>query len=106
MFDPTQMLLLVAVLLVLVLSGIHIAVSLLTTAALGLYLMQGDLGVVSTFISNSAYEVIRDYVFAVVPLFMLMGEFLSKCGAAKDLFAVVNRGTKWIPGRLAVATVF
>lgn len=106
MFDPTQMLLLVVVLIVMVLSGIHIAISLLTTAFLGLYLMQGDIFVVSTFISNSAYEVIRDYVFAVVPLFLLMGEFLAKCGAAGDLFAVVNRATKWIPGRLAVATVF
>ena len=106
MFDPSQMILLIAVLMALVLSGIHLAVSLLTTAAFGLYLMQGELGVVGTFISNSAYEVIRDYVFAVIPLFILMGEFLAKCGAASDLFAVVNRATKWIPGRLAVATVF
>jgi C4-dicarboxylate transporter DctM subunit len=106
MFDPGQMLLLVLVLMAMVLSGIHIAISLLTMAFLGLYLMQGDINVASTFISNSAYEVIRDYVFAVIPLFMLMGEFLAKCGAASDLFAVVQRATKWIPGRLAVATVF
>jgi tripartite ATP-independent transporter DctM subunit len=106
MFDPSQMLLLIGVLMVLVLSGIHLAIALLSTATLGLYLMQGDLGVASTFISNSAYEVIRDYVFAVIPLFILMGEFLAKCGAAGDLFTVVNRATKWIPGRLAVATVF
>ena len=106
MFDPTQMILLIVVLMAMVLSGIHIAVSLLFTAFLGLYLMQGDITVASTFISNSAYEVIRDYVFAVIPLFMLMGEFLAKCGAASDLFAVVQRATKWMPGRLAVATVF
>lgn len=106
MFDPSQMILLIVVLMAMVLSGIHIAISLLTMAFLGLYLMQGDMTVASTFISNSAYEVIRDYVFAVIPLFMLMGEFLAKCGAASDLFAVVQRATKWIPGRLAVATVF
>jgi len=106
MFDPSQMLLLIVVLMTMVISGIHIAISLLFTAFLGLYLMQGDINVAATFISNSAYEVIRDYVFAVIPLFMLMGEFLSKCGAASDLFAVVQRATKWMPGRLAVATVF
>jgi C4-dicarboxylate transporter DctM subunit len=106
MFDPSQMILLIVVLMAMVLSGIHIAVSLLFTAFLGLYLMQGDINVAATFISNSAYEVIRDYVFAVIPLFMLMGEFLAKCGAASDLFAVVQRATKWMPGRLAVATVF
>ena len=106
MVDPTQMILLIIVLLAMVLSGIHIAISLLSTAFLGLYVMQGDMFVAATFISNSAYEVIRDYVFAVIPLFMLMGEFLAKCGAASDLFAMVQRATKWIPGRLAVATVF
>ena len=91
MFDPTQMLLLIVVLITMVLSGIHIAISLLTTAFLGLYLMQGDMHVASTFISNSAYEVIRDYVFAVIPLFMLMGEFLAKCGAAER--SVCRRAT-------------
>jgi tripartite ATP-independent transporter DctM subunit len=41
----------------------------------------------------------------VIPLFMLMGEFLAKCGAATDLFSLFNRLTRLIPGRLAVATV-
>jgi tripartite ATP-independent transporter DctM subunit len=48
---------------------------------------------------------VRDYVFAVIPLFMLMGEFLAKCGAATDLFSLFNRLTRIVPGRLAVATV-
>jgi tripartite ATP-independent transporter DctM subunit len=37
---------------------------------------------------------------------MLMGEFLSKCGAASDMFTLVNRGSRALPGRLGVATVF
>ena len=106
MFDPIQMLLMVAVLIVLVLSGIHLATALLTTSALGLYLLQGDLGVAGTFISSSAYEALRDYVFAVIPLFTLMGALLARCGAAGDLFAVVNRALRWMPGRLVIATVF
>lgn len=106
MFDASQMMIVIGVLLALVLSGVHIAVSLGITSALGIYLMQPDIEVVRTFVSNTAYEALRDYVFAVIPLFMLMGEFLAKCGAAKDLFALVNRGTKWLPGRLGVATVF
>ncbi len=55
--------------------------------------------------SNTAYEALRDYVFAVIPLFMLMGEFLAKCGAARDLFALIDRPTQAVPGRLGVATV-
>ena len=93
MFDAWQMFLIIAVLLGLVFSGVHIAVALGITSALGLFLMTGDIDVVRTFMANTAYEALRDYVFAVIPLFMLMGEFLAKCGAATDLFALVNRLT-------------
>ena len=82
MFSAFEMTLLIGVLLVIVFSGVHIAVALGFTAAFGIYLMQGDIDVVRTFIANTAYEALRDYVFAVIPLFMLMGEFLAKCGAA------------------------
>jgi len=105
MFGTTEMLILVAVLLTLVFTGVHIAVSLGAAAMLGIYLMTRDLGVVANFLGSTAYEAVRDYVFAVIPLFMLMGEFLSKCGAATDMFTLINRATKLVPGRLAVATV-
>src|SRR5687767_8955864 len=99
------MLLLVVVLLALVFGGVHIAVALGATAMLGIYLMTGDFQVVATFVGGTAYEAVRDYVFAVIPLFMLMGEFLAKCGAAGDLYRLVNRLTRVVPGRLGVATV-
>ena len=106
MFDASQMMIVVGVLLALVFLGTHIAVALGITSALGIYLMMnGDMEVVRSFISSTAYEAIRDYIFAVIPLFILMGEFLARSGAAQDLFALVNRFTKWLPGRLGVATV-
>lgn len=105
MFDPTDMIILVSVLLTLVFCGIHIAVSLGVASMLGIYLLTGDINTVMSFTSNTAYEALRDYIFAVIPLFMLMGEFLAKCGAASDLFALINRVTKRVPGRLGVATV-
>ncbi len=105
MFDASQMMIVIGVLMALVLTGTHIAVALGVTSMLGIYLMQGDIEVVKSFVANTAYEALRDYIFAVIPLFMLMGEFLAKCGAARDLFALVNRFTKWLPGRLGVATV-
>jgi tripartite ATP-independent transporter DctM subunit len=104
-FSLFEMSILITVLMALVFLGVHIAVALGVTAALGIYLMQGDVEVVRAFIASTAYEAIRDYVFAVIPLFMLMGEFLAKCGAARDLYALINRLTRAIPGRLAVATV-
>jgi len=105
MSSGTDLLILVATLLVLVFSGVHIAISLGLTALLGLFLMTGDPQAMLSFASNTAYEALRDYVFAVIPLFLLMGEFLAKCGAASDLFALVNRLTRRLAGRLGVATV-
>ncbi len=105
MFNASDMIILVSVLLALVFCGFHIAISLGVTSLLGIYLINGDWETVQRFSASTAYEALRDYVFAVIPLFMLMGEFLAKCGAARDLFTLVNRLTQWVPGRLGVATV-
>ncbi len=105
MFGHSDMILIVVVLLALVFAGVHIAIALGVTAAIGIYLMLGDIEVVRTFVANTAYEALRDYVFAVIPLFMLMGDFLAKCGAATDLYTLANRLSRWLPGRLAVATI-
>jgi C4-dicarboxylate transporter DctM subunit len=105
MTSGTDLFILVATLLVLVFSGVHIAISLGLTALLGLFLMTGDPHAMLSFASNTAYEALRDYVFAVIPLFLLMGEFLAKCGAATDLFALINKLTRRVAGRLGVATV-
>ena len=83
MLGHFDMIAIIVVLLGIVFAGVHIAIALGITAALGLYLMTSDLEVVRTFVANTAYEALRDYVFAVIPLFMLMGDFLAKCGAAR-----------------------
>jgi tripartite ATP-independent transporter DctM subunit len=105
MVGNADMAIILAVLLLLVFAGAHIAIALGVTAALGVYLMTGEITVVRNFVANTAYEALRDYVFAVIPLFMLMGDFLAKCGAASDLYALGNRLSRWLPARLAVATI-
>jgi tripartite ATP-independent transporter DctM subunit len=105
MLDSTHMIIIVVVVLALVFSGVHIAVALGVTAVLGVYLMLGDIEIVRTFVANTAYEALRDYVFAVIPLFILMGDFVAKCGAARDLYTLGNRLSRWLPARLAVATI-
>jgi tripartite ATP-independent transporter DctM subunit len=74
-------------------------------SALGVYLVTGTFGVVERMLASTAYEALRDYVFAVIPLFMLMGEFIARSGAVTDVYRGINRGLRRIPGRLALATV-
>jgi C4-dicarboxylate transporter DctM subunit len=104
-FDVSAAVALIACLLVLVALGVHIAIALGMTSALGIYLVTGDVRVVATMLGSTAYESLRDYVFAVIPLFMLMGEFIGKSGAVGDVYRGINRLLRRLPGRLAIATV-
>lgn len=56
-------------------------------------------------VGSVAYEYLRSEVFAAIPLFMLLGDFVNKSGSARDLYNLINRSFRMIPGRLAVATV-
>ncbi len=101
----TTVMYMIGLLVILVLLGFHIAVALAMTSALGIYLMLGSFDVAISLLGSSAYEAIRSHTFIVIPLFVLMGDFVSKSGAAGDLYQVCNRLLRRVSGRLAVATV-
>ena len=109
MFEINTAILLVVSLVGLVAIGVHIAIALGITSALGIWLVTGAdwyaFGTVQTMLAATAYEAIRAYVFAVIPLFMLMGEFIGKSGTVTDVYRGINRLLRKIPGRLAIATV-
>ena len=106
MFEFDIAIVLIVSLLALVFLGVHIAIALGVTSAIGVYLVTGgNFTVVQKMLANTAYEALRGYEFAVIPLFMLMGEFIGKSGAVTDVYRGINRGLRRIPGRLAVATV-
>lgn len=92
-------------LVILILGGVHIGIALGLTSALGIYLMIGIFDAALSIIGMTAYEAIRKEVFVVIPLFVLMGDFISRSGAAGDLYRICNRLLKMLPGRLAIATI-
>lgn len=92
-------------LLILVFLGVHIAVALGITSALGVYLLLGSADIALSVLSGTAYEALRRDIFIVIPLFVLMGSFVSHSGAAKDIYTISNQAFRKIPGCLAVATV-
>ncbi|MBT3764798.1 MAG: TRAP transporter large permease subunit, partial [Rhodospirillales bacterium] len=109
MFEVNIAAFLVVCLVFLVAIGVHIAIALGMTSALGIFLVLGGdanaFRTVQVMLAAKAYEGIRDYVFAVIPLFLLMGEFIGKSGAVTDVYRGLNAMLKKIPGRLAIATV-
>jgi len=94
-----------AILMVLVFLGVHVAVALGVASAFGVYLMLGSVDIALSVLSGTAYEALRKDIFIVIPLFVLMGEFISRSGAAKDIYTICNRAFMRVPGCLAVATV-
>jgi C4-dicarboxylate transporter DctM subunit len=97
---------LVALLLILTFLGVHVAIALGAAAMWGLWRATGgDMTILMSFLNSTAYEALRDYVFAVIPLFLLMGEFIARCGLATDIYRAINKNLARIPSRLAHATV-
>ena len=86
-------------------AGVHIALALGATAMIGTYFIFEDTYMAASQVGGAAYELIRDHVFMTIPLFVLMGDFLSRSGAAADLYNLINKGLRGVPGRLGVATV-
>ena len=93
------------IMMLLVFLGVHVAVALGVASALGVYWMLGSVDIAFSVLSGTAYESLRKDIFIVIPLFVLMGEFISRSGAAKDIFTICNRAFLRVPGCLAVATV-
>ena len=92
-------------LILFILLGTHIAIALAICSALGVWLMLGSWEAAIAILGNTAFEAVRKDVFAVIPLFVLMGDFVSRSGAAADLYRICDRGLKKLPGRLAIATI-
>ncbi len=103
--DATFAIAAIGALLFLVFVGVDIAIALGLVAMGGLFLATGRSDAALALLASTAFESLRDYVFVVIPLFVLMGELIARCGAATDLFNVANHVLRRLPGRMMVATV-
>lgn len=95
----------VAAIFILILLGFHIGVALATVSFAGAYLITGRFKVAVSMLQQTAYSAINDYVFAVIPLFVLMGLFATQAGATRDLFDAAEALMRRIRGGLGIATV-
>jgi tripartite ATP-independent transporter DctM subunit len=58
-----------------------------------------------TVAATSAVSVIKDYTFAVLPVFLLMGEFADISGMMNDAYKSANKWLGNLPGGLAMASI-
>lgn len=93
----------VLTMLLLTMCSFPIFVSLGVAGVMGLFLSKGTafLGLAST----SFFGQLNSFEMIALPLFILMGQVLSKTPIGKDLFEAASRWLSWIPGGLAIASV-
>jgi len=104
---PTTLALISVVLVFgLILLGVHIGVALAAVSVLTLWLITGKFFVAVSLLQTTAYSAVMDYVFAVVPLFVLMGVFSTVSGAIRELFASAQVLLGRVRGGIGIATVF
>lgn len=85
--------------------GMPISIALLSVGFLGLALLKRDFGIATDTLSLAAQGTISEYVFATVPLFVLMGLFVSVSEIGSDSFKAAQRAFGHIRGGLGIATV-
>lgn len=97
--------LLIGALVFLVLIGLHIAVALTAVGFAGIWLIREDIDMAMRLMYLSAYNGVADYIFATIPLFVLMGLLVSISNVGKDTFDVAETLLRRLRGGLGVATV-
>jgi C4-dicarboxylate transporter DctM subunit len=97
--------LLIGALVFFVLIGLHIAVALTAVGFAGIWLIREDVDMAMRLLYLSAYNGVADYIFATIPLFVLMGLLVSISNVGKDTFDVAETLLRRLRGGLGVATV-
>lgn len=83
-------LILIGVLFVLVLLGMRIAVALMAVAFAGVWIIRGNFDLSMRLMSIATYNGVANYLFATIPLFVLMGHLVSISNVGKDTFDVAE----------------
>lgn len=90
----------------LILLGIHIGVALAVTSFAGVWLITGmRFSIPVSMLGSTAYNAIADYVFAVIPLFVLMGLLVMAAGATRELFDASKAMLGRTRGGVGISTV-
>ena len=95
----------IALVLVLISLGLPIAMAFLVVSFLGVAILRQDFEVSLKTMALAAEGTVSEYVFASVPLFVLMGLFVNISDMGRDAFRAAQLAFGWVRGGLGVATI-
>ena len=91
-------------LFVLLAMGMHIAFAMTIVAFVG-FVVMGSLKIAISQLATAPYSIVANYMFTVVPLFVLMGSFAYQGGLITDAYTAAQKWFGRLPGGLAMATI-
>jgi tripartite ATP-independent transporter DctM subunit len=75
------------------------------TSVVTVFLFTGRFSTAMNVLSQSAWGSVRQYMFGVIPLFVLMGMLANLSGASKDLYDSASLMLKKVRGGVGIATI-
>lgn len=95
----------VGVMLFLIYMGMHVPIVLALVSFIGVWVIKGNVDVAASLLWISAFKTVNEFLFGVIPLFVLMGLLTSAAGMGKDTYQVAHFFVRRVRGGLGMATV-
>jgi len=95
----------VVAILILIYAGMYVPVALGLVSFASVWYLRGTLEAPTYLVTLAASNSLEDYIFGVIPLFVVMGLVVSHAGMGRDIYQVANQLLRKIRGGLGVATV-
>ena len=95
----------VFLILVLIYTGVHVAVALGLVSFVGVWVYRDSIDIAVSLLAEATHDTIAHTVFANVPLFALMGIISSEIGLGSDVYRIADQIFRRVRGGLGMATV-
>ena len=95
----------IVAILLLIYSGMYVPIALGLVSFVSVWYLRGSLEAPTYLVTLAASNSLEDYVFGVIPLFVVMGLVVSHAGMGRDVYQVANQLLRGVRGGLGVATV-
>ena len=95
----------VLLMLLLIYLGMHIAITLALLSFVGAWIIKDDVSIALNLLQIAATNTVNNFVFAVIPLFVLMGFLVAAAGMGRDAYDIGQIMLRRVRGGLGMATV-
>ncbi|MEC7490755.1 MAG: TRAP transporter large permease subunit, partial [Pseudomonadota bacterium] len=91
--------------LILIYAGMPIGIALIVLGFCGIWMMKGNTIIAERMLPQAGAEYMKNYLFGVVPLFVLMGLLVAASDVGRETFHVARWALRRVRGGLGIATV-